>query len=161
MGGRGGSSGSGGGGGGARNATSEKAYSKEVYNEILSKGLNSKIPGIRTKAENGTGNYSFKGATPVTYEEALKMGRTANVVTREENTLVSGYLPNGKHVYFAAKTNSQQIQTLMEQRRSKTDTTANVPDRANTTTTYDRWQKNNRKKFDDWYFGGQNQKNKK
>ena len=54
-----------------------------------------------------------------------------------------------------------QIQTLMEQRRSKTDTTANVPDRANTTTTYDRWQKNNRKKFDDWYFGGQNQKKKK
>lgn len=160
MGGRGGSSGSKG-GGGARNATSEKAYSKEVYNEILSKGLNSKIPGIRTKAENGTGNYSFKGATPVTYEEALKMGRTANVVTRGENTLVSGYLPNGKHVYFAAKTNSQQIQTLMEQRRSKTDTTANVPDRANTTTTYERWYKQNRRKFENYYYGGNNTKKKK
>lgn len=154
MGGRGGSSGSKGGGGGI-------AQSKNIYNSMLQQGLNSNIKGIRTKAENGTGNYSFKGATPVTYEEALKMGRTANVVTRGENTLVSGYLPNGKHVYFAAKTNSQQIQTLMEQRRSKTDTTANVPDRANTTTTYDRWQKNNRKKFDDWYFGGQNQKKKK
>ena len=155
MGGRGSSSG---GSGGALNATSEKAYSKEVYKEILSKGLNSKIPGIRTKAENGTGNYSFKDATPVTYEDALKMGRTANVVTRGENTLVSGYLPNGKHVYFAAKTDSQQIQTLMEQRRSKIDTTANVPDRANTTTTYDRWYKQNRRNFENYYYGGNNTK---
>lgn len=155
MGGRGGSSGLQGGGGGGI------AQSKNIYNSMLQQGLNSNIKGIRTKAENGTGNYSFKGATPVTYEEALKMGRTANVVTRGENTLVSGYLPNGKHVYFAAKTNSQQIQTLMEQRRSKTDTTANVPDRANTTTTYERWYKQNRRKFENYYYGGNNTKKKK
>lgn len=153
MGGRGGSSGSKGGGG--------IAQSKNIYNSMLQQGLNSNIKGIRTKAENGTGNYSFKGATPVTYEEALKMGRTANVITRGENTLVSGYLPNGKHVYFAAKTNSQQIQTLMEQRRSKTDTTANVPDRANTTTTYEKWYKQNRRKFENYYYGGNNTKKKK
>ena len=145
----------GGGGGG------ETSQSKTIYNSMLQQGLNSNIKGIRTKAENGTGNYSFKGATPVTYEKALKMGRTANVVTRGENTLVSGYLPNGKHVYFAAKTNSQQIQTLMEQRRSKTDTTANVPDRANTTTTYDRWYKQNRRNFENYYYGGNNTKKKK
>lgn len=154
MSGRGGWSGLKGGGGGI-------AQSKNIYNSMLQQGLNSNIKGIRTKAENGTGNYSFKGATPVTYEEALKMGRTANVITRGENTLVSGYLPNGKHVYFAAKTNSQQIQTLMEQRRSKTDTTANVPDRANTTTTYEKWYKQNRRKFENYYYGGNNTKKKK
>lgn len=157
MGGRGSSSrsGSGGGGGGI-------AQSKNIYNSMLQQGLNSNIKGIRTKAENGTGNYSFKGATPVTYEEALKIGKTSKAITRGENTLVEGYLPNGKHVYFAGKTESPQIQTLLEKRKSKEDITPNIPDNIQTTTTtYDRWQKNNRRKFDDWYFGGQNQKKKK
>ena len=153
MGGRGGSSGSKGGGG--------IAQSKNIYNSMLQQGLNSNIKGIRTKAENGTGNYSFKDATPVTYEEALKIGKTSKTITRGENTLVEGYLPNGKQVYFAGKTESSQIQTLLERRKSKTDTTPNLPDRINTTTTYDRWLKKNRKDFDNWYFGGQNQKKKK
>lgn len=154
MSGRGGWSGLKGGGGGI-------AQSKNIYNSMLQQGLNSNIKGIRTKAENGTGNYSFKDATPVTYEEALKIGKTSKTITRGENTLVEGYLPNGKHVYFAGKTESSQIQTLLERRKSKTDTTPNLPDRINTTTTYDRWLKKNRKDFDNWYFGGQNQKKKK
>lgn len=118
-----------GGGGGVRNAISEKAYSKKVYNEILSKGLNSKFPGIRAKAEEGTGNYSFKGAQAVGYDQAMKMkSASMKALTRGENTLIDGELPNGKHVYFAGKTESPHIQVLLEKRKSKVDTTPNLPD---------------------------------
>lgn len=146
-------------GGEAQN--NEISQSKEIYNEMLQSGLNSKIVGIRKKAEDGTGNYQFKQASPISYEQAMKMIKPTVVHTRGENTLIEGYLPNGKHVYFAGKTESPQIQTLLEKRKSKEDITPNIPDNIQTTTTYDRWLKNNRRKFDDWYFGGQNQKKKK
>ena len=148
------------GGGAAQN--NEISQSKEIYNEMLQSGLNSKFAGVRKKAEDGTGNYQFKQASPVSYEQAMIMARGTTVVhTRGENTLIDGYLPNGKQVYFAGKTESPQIQTLLEMKKSKVDTTPNLPDTIHTTTTYDRWVKNNRRKFDDWYFGGQNQKKKK
>lgn len=131
------------------------SQSREIYNELLGQGLNSNIAGIRKKASEGTGNYSFKGAAPVSYEESLNMTRsTMKSLTRGENTLVDGELPNGKHVYYAGKTESPQIQTLLEKRKSKTDTTAKLPDNMNTTTTYDTWLKRNRKRFDEWYSGG-------
>lgn len=146
---------------GGRGSSSGKAVgdstsqSREIYNELLGQGLNSNIPGIRKKASEGTGNYSFKGATPVSYEESLNMTRgTMKSHTRGENTLVDGKLPNGKHVYYAGKTESPQIQTLLEKRKSKTDTTPKLPDNMNTTTTYDKWLSRHRQKFDDWYFGG-------
>lgn len=77
-------------------------------------------------------------------------------LTRGENTLVDGELSNGKHVYYADKTNSPQIQALLDKKKSKVDTTANVPDEKRTTTTYDSWLKRNRRKFDSWYNGGKN-----
>lgn len=138
--------GSGGGGG--------MAMQREIYNEFLQQGLNSNIKGIRTKAEQGTGNYNFKGASAVSFDEATTMKNTTmKSLTRGENTLVDGELPNGKHVYFAGKTESSQIQTLLEKKKSKTDTTSNIPDNKRTTTTYDRWQKRNRRNFDSWYYG--------
>lgn len=146
MSGRGGWSGLKGGGGGGI------AQSKNIYNSMLQQGLNSNIKGIRTKAENGTGNYSFKGATPVTYEEALKIGKTSKAITRGENTLVEGYLPNGKHVYFAGKTESPQIQALLNKRKSKVDTTPSDNRVTGTTTTYDRAISKKRTTFDSDYF---------
>lgn len=127
--------------------------SKKIYNEILNQGLNSKINGIREKAINGTGNYSFKGASPVTYQQAQEMVKsTMKSVTRGENTLVDGELPNGKRVYFASTTNSPEIQTLLKKRSSKADTSPGELSNR-TTSTYDRWLKNRRRKFDDYYYG--------
>lgn len=138
----------GGGGGGAI------SQSKNIYNSMLQQGLNSNIKGIRTKAEQGTGNYSFKDAKAVSFDEASTMrSATMKALTRGENTLIDGELPNGKHVYFAGKTESPQIQALLEKRKSKTDTTSNVPDNKRTTSTYDRWLKQNRRNFDSWYYG--------
>lgn len=150
MGGRGSSSGMSGGGG-------SNSTSKAIYNQILQQGLNSSIKGIRAKAEKGTGNYSFKDAKAVSFNEAMTMKNTTmKALTRGENTLVDGELSNGKHVYYADKTNSPQIQALLDKKKSKVDTTANVPDEKRTTTTYDSWLKRNRRKFDSWYNGGKN-----
>ena len=150
MGGRGSSSGMSGGGG-----SGGIAQSKAIYSQLLQQGLNSNIKGIRAKAEEGTGNYSFKDATAVSFNEAMNMKSvTMKALTRGENTLVDGELPNGKHVYFANKTESPQIQTLLDKRKSKVDTTPNIPDDKRTTTTYDSWLKRNRRKFDSWYNGG-------
>ena len=131
--------------------------SKAIYNQFLQQGLNSSIKGIRAKAEEGTGNYSFKDAKAVSFNEAMTMKNTTmKALTRGENTLVDGELSNGKHVYYADKTNSPQIQALLDKKKSKVDTTANVPDEKRTTTTYDSWLKRNRRKFDSWYNGGKN-----
>lgn len=141
----GGRGGSGGGG---------MAMQKRIYNEFLQQGLNSNIKGIRTKAEQGTGNYSFKGASAVSFDEATTIKNTTmKSLTRGENTFIDGELPNGKHVYFAGKTESPQIRALLEKRKSKTDTTSNVPDNKRTTSTYDSWLKRNRRNFDSWYHG--------
>lgn len=130
------------------------SQSRAIYNAMLTQGLNSSIKGIRTKAEEGTGNYSFKGAQAVSFNEANTMKSvTMKALTRGENTLIDGELPNGKHVYFAGKTESPQIQALLEKRKSKTDTTSNVPDNKRTTSTYDSWLKRNRRNFDSWYYG--------
>lgn len=132
------------------------SQSQEIYNQLLQAGLNSNIKGIRAKAEQGTGNYSFKGAQAVSFNEANTMKSiTMKALTRGENTLIDGELPSGKHVYFAGKTESPQIQALLEKRKSKTDTTANVPDNKRTTSTYDSWLKRNRRNFDSWYYGNQ------
>lgn len=136
------------------NVSGEISQSRKIYSAFIAQGLNSNIKGVRTKAEEGTGNYSFKGASAVSFDEASTMERsTMKTLTRGENTLIDGELPNGKHVYYAGKTESPQIQALLEKKRSKSDTIPNLPDDKRTTTTYDRWLKNNRRKFDDWYFG--------
>ena len=130
------------------------SQSQKVYNSVLAAGLNSNIQGIRTKAEQGIGNYSFKGASAVSFDEAnTMMSATMKALTRGENTLIDGILPSGKHVYFAGKTESPQIQALLEKRKAKSDTTANVPDVKRTTTTYDSWRKRNQRNFDNWYNG--------
>lgn len=142
------------GGGGGGSSGGGISQSRAIYNAMLTQGLNSSIKGIRTKAEEGTGNYSFKGAQAVSFNEANTMKSvTMKALTRGENTLIDGELPNGKHVYFAGKTESPQIQALLEKRKSKTDTTSNVPDNKRTTSTYDSWLKRNRRNFDSWYYG--------
>lgn len=141
-------------GAGASNNANAKTESQKVYNSFLAAGLNSNIQGIRTKAEQGIGNYSFKGASAASFDEASTMvSATMKALTRGENTLIDGELPSGKHVYFAGKTESPQIQALLEKRKTKSDTTANVPDVKRTTTTYDSWRKRNQRNFDNWYNG--------
>lgn len=141
MGGRGSSSG----------ISSSIKQSENIKNQMISAGLSSNVPGIRKKAEQGTGNYAFKSAIAVNYKEAEKLKNTI-VHERKGNTLIEGHTDNGKHVYYANKSDSSEIKALLEKRKIKHDTTLKRPDMTGrTTTTYDRWLKRNHRKFDDWY----------
>ena len=146
MGGRGSNSGGGGG------IKSDISRSENIKNQIVDKALNSRIQGIRRQAEEGTGNYTFINAKAVPFEQAEKM-TNSKVHERGENTLVEGYLKNGTHVYYANKTESAEIKKLVEKRKNKNqDTELRLPDmKGKETTTYDKWLKKQRKKFDEYW----------
>lgn len=145
--------------------------SERIKNEFIQKGLNSNIPGIRKKAEEGTGNYKFKNAEPVSASD-MKMSPMLNVHEHGEYTLIDGYLRDTeKSVYYANKTNSREIQELLalkSERKEKelketAESEAKMRDfdfKNRTTTTYNRWRKNDNKKFVDWYLGTDEKKKK-
>lgn len=124
--------------------------SESIKNDMLNQALNSNIAGIRLKAQQGTGNYSFKNATAVTSDVAEGM-ITSQVHTKNGNTLIDGVLSDGSHVFYANKSNSPEIQKLLANRKTKTDTTQGNLDNAMTTTTYSRWYANNKRKFANYY----------
>lgn len=126
---------------------------------MLQQGLNSKISGIRQKAEQGIGNYAFKNANAVSAETFDKVTSGMVFHERNGNTLVEGYLENGRHVFYANKSDSQEIQKLRSQQTVRKEKIAEAasyrPDRGNTTTkttsTYERWRKGIHRKFDSFY----------
>lgn len=153
MGGRGSSSGAKGGAGG------NFKQAESIKQEMLQQGLNSKISGIRQKAEQGIGNYAFKNANAVSAETFDKVTSGMVFHERNGNTLVEGYLENGRHVFYANKSDSQEIQKLRSQQTVRKEKIAEAasyrPDRGNTTTkttsTYERWRKGIHRKFDSFY----------
>ena len=156
MGGRGSASGVSKGG-----ARTNYSLSESIKNEFINQGLNSKFAAIRKKAEEGTDNYSYKTAQAVSADVAE--GLTNNVKVHEKNgkTLVEGITADGKHVYYANASNSPEIKRILIKKAERAEKAAKLAnERADqdltgkTTTTYDRWYKRNRKKFDDWYYGG-------
>lgn len=140
------------GGRGSASGGNGTARTRDIKKEFIQHGLNSKIAGIRAKAEAGTGNYSFKNAKPVDFGTASKMTNSV-IHERGDNTLVEGYLSDGSHVCYANKTSSSEIKALKEKRESKNkDTTLRRADMTGkTTTTYDTWLKKQRKKFDNYW----------
>ena len=133
----------------------EIEQSESIKQEFLNAGLNSKIKGIRVKAEQGKGNYEFKNAIAVTSKEAEEFIHNSRVHERGGKTLIEGYLNNGKHGYYANKSDSAEIQNLLNMRHKEQDTTIRRHDFSNgvtgTTTTYEKWRKNNIKKFADYW----------
>lgn len=147
MGGRGASSGAAKGG-----ARTNYSLSESIKNEFINKGLNSNIAGIRKKAEEGTGNYAFKNASAVSADTIDKVG-DVKFHENNGNTLVEGYLENGRHVFYANKSDSPEIQRLRAVQTEKKEKNAEIasyrPDfdfKGRETTTYDRWYKNNVRK---------------
>lgn len=152
-------------------ADTSTELSERIKNEFIQKGLNSNIPGIRKKAEEGAGNYKFKNAEPVSASD-MKMSPMLNVHEHGEYTLIDGYLRDTeKSVYYANKTNSREIQELLalkSERKEKelketAESEAKMRDfdfKNRTTTTYNRWRKNDNKKFVDWYLGTDEKKKK-
>ena len=142
MGGRGSSSGAKGGAGG------NFKQAENIKQEMLRQGLNSKISGIRQKAEQGIGNYAFKNASAVSAETLDKVTSGMIFHERNGNTLVEGYLDNGRHVFYANKSDSPEIQKLRSRQTVRKEKIAEAaayrPDYGNTTTkttsTYEGWR---------------------
>lgn len=153
MGGRGSSSGAKGGAGG------NFKQAENIKQEMLRQGLNSKISGIRQKAEQGIGNYTFKNASAVSAETLDKVTSGMIFHERNGNTLVEGYLDNGRHVFYANKSDSPEIQKLRSRQTVRKEKIAEAaayrPDYGNTTTkttsTYESWRKGIHRKFDSFY----------
>lgn len=141
-------------------SNAELEQSENIKQKFLSKGLNSKIEGIRIKAEQGKGNYAFKNATAVSPKEAEKFIHNSRVHEHDGETLIEGYLSNGNHVYYANKSDSAEIQNLLNMRHKDQDTTIRRHDFSSgvmgTTATYEKWRKNNMKKFTDYWEGSSN-----
>ena len=100
------------GAGSGRNAA-EITLSKSIRDQFIQSGLNSNIAGIRKKAAEGTGNYSYKNAKAVSYEDAKSMS-ALKVHEKGENTLIDGVNPKGQHVFYANKSDTPQIKILKE-----------------------------------------------
>lgn len=135
---------------GASHATSNK-----IKQEFIDHGLNSKFAGIRRRAQEGTEGYSYKDASPVSANEALKM-KDMHFVERNGKTLVHGTVDN-KKVFFADSSDSDGIKALHQKNESRKqkqleDASHRVEDPyKNNTTTYDRWKKNHDKNFEAWF----------
>lgn len=133
----------------------EIALSNKIKDQFIQSGLNSNIAGIRKKAAEGTGNYSYKDAKAVSYEDAKKM-IAMQVHEKGENTLIDGVAANGKHVFYANKTDTPQIKALKEKadkQGSSERSTQRQDLTGKTTTTYDRWRKRNKNNFDAYWNG--------
>jgi HK97 family phage prohead protease len=141
-------------------SNAELERSENIKQKFLSKGLSSKIEGIRIKAEQGKGNYAFKNATAVSAKEAEKFIHNSRVHEHDGETLIEGYSSNGNHGYYANKSDSAEIQSLLNMRHKGQDTTIRRHDFSSgvmgTTTTYEKWRKNNTKKITDYWEGSSN-----
>lgn len=148
MGGRGGNSGNAG--------SSSIARSNRIKSEMLQHGINSKFKGIQRDAKAGVGNYSYKNAKAINESVAKKMD-VLRIHERDGNTLVEG-MNNGKHVFYANRTSDKVIQTIKNNEAKKKEKQVRESEERRpeirTTTTYDRWKKNNDKKFSAWFSGG-------
>lgn len=141
MGGRGSSNGSG------------ISNSNTIRKQMLEKAMSSKFKGVVRDAKAGTGNYGFKNAKAVSASVAKKM-TSMKEHKKGDDVLIEGFV-NNKHSFFAAKEGNKTIKSLrgkIAETKSKRaeESKINRPE-IKTTSTYDRWQKNNRKNFDAWF----------
>ena len=145
MGGRGSGSGN------LKTGGSSIALSNKIKSEMLQHGINSKFKGVQRDAKAGEGNYSYKNAKAINESVALKMD-VIRMHERDGNTLVEG------HVFYANRTSDRVIQTIKNNEAKKKEKQVQESGERRpeirTTTTYDRWKKNNDKKFSAWFSGG-------
>ena len=111
---------------------------------------------MQRDAKAGEGNYSYKNAKAINESVALKMD-VIRMHERDGNTLVEG-MNNGRHVFYANRTSDRVIQTIKNNEAKKKEKQVQESGERRleirTTTTYDRWKKNNDKKFSAWFSGG-------
>lgn len=145
-----------------KNSASEET--ERIKNEIVN---SVSLEGIKRKAINGEGNWSWVKNKPISEKDALEMD-IDKTLDKGEYTVIVGRLGN-EPVYFATKTNATnpaisraiKIKSEKDALRKKEEEKLqqdSLITQGNgiynkTTTTYERWRKNNKKNFDAWYYG--------
>ena len=129
------------------------AKSNAIKKEMLEAAENSRFKGIARDAREGKGNYSFRNTTAVDQEKALQM-TDVRFNEKNGNTLAWGEL-NGKPVFYANRSTDSTIQRLkdkVEEKRARyREDAKHRVDEIRTTTTYERWRKNNERNMESWF----------
>ena len=138
---------------------------ERIKSEIVD-SINPKFAGIKRKAENGEGNWSWTKGQAASESEAQNMDHIWNVYDKGKYTVVDGSIGN-KNVYFAADSSNPTVikakGIMAEREASRTererklarDSIETQGKSKTTTSTYDRWYSNSRKNFDAYWNGTQ------
>lgn len=141
------------GGGGSNSDNSSHETSNKIKQEFIDAGLNSRLAGVRRRAQEGTEGYSYKDASPVSASEASNISNM-HFVERNGKTLVHGIVDN-KKVFYANSSDSKEIKALRqkaeERKHKQAEDMKHRPDTIRTTSTYDRWKRNHDKNFEAWF----------
>lgn len=133
--------------------------SNATKQQMIQDGLNSKFAGVRRDAEQGTGIFAFKNAVAAPPERIEKLN-AIYLRERNGNSIAFGVDRDGKEIFFADKSDSPQIERIKKIKESRSEKRAKEIEEdkikiagsdKNTTTTYERWRKNNLRKFNSWY----------
>jgi HK97 family phage prohead protease len=138
---------------------------ERIKSEIVD-SINPKFAGIKRKAENGEGNWSWTKGEAASESEAQNMDHIWNVYDKGKYTVVDGSIGN-KNVYFAADSSNPTVikakGIMAEREASRTERERKIARDSietqgkskTTTSTYDRWYSNNRKNFDAYWNAAQ------
>ena len=141
---------------GGRSGSSGKSgigTSNQIKKEMIDAGLQSRFKGVQRDARLGVGNYSYKNAKAIGRTEAENMN-VLKVHEKGNNILIEG-LHKGEHVFYAGKQGDGTIKKIKDKlaeakKKQVEESKEHRPD-IRTTSTYDRWKKNNDKKFAAWF----------
>ena len=129
------------------------ADSERIKNQIINSA--SKLPGIQRKIKSGEGNWSWVKDRALSESEAQNM-KVEKVLEKGDYSIVSGTMGTDS-VFFAAKNSNATVtkakETMSKRKAKVIEATQKTDITARTTSTYDRWYKNNRKNFANWYYG--------
>lgn len=146
--------------GGRGSASSGIAKSNRTRNEIFYSAENSRLKGLRNQAREREGKFAAMAEARATNAQTFS-GKEFKDYSIAGNTIIYGTI-GGKAVFYADKSNSPAIMKLMSEREArgkkfiedmKKDMAITASKQGGRTSTYDRWEKRNRSKFDAWFNG--------
>ena len=148
---------------GGRGSSSNKEISiaNRIRGEVIETAMSSRMKGLARQAREGAGSFAFKNAKAVSAKQIESLpGWTT--YERGGNTVISS-TKNGRTVFYANRSDSPEIQRLKriqadrakrEEERIQEDQRKTASLQGARTSTFDRWEKRNRSKFDSWFNGG-------